>query len=119
MDMSALPMLPSYRPAAVEARWDGHWPAAGSYGADAVTAAGRPPAEVFSMVMPPPNVTGSLHLGHALTCAVEDCLARWHRVSGRAAVFVPGTDHAGIATQSVVERTLAQTGVSRHDLGRD
>ena len=63
-------------------------------------------------------MTGSLHLGHALTCTVEDCLAWWHRVSSRAAVFVPDTDHAGIATQSVVERTLAQTGVCRPDLGR-
>jgi len=118
-DMTKLPMLPSYRPEAVEARWDEHWTAAGYYSADAVAAAGRPLAEKFSMVMPPPNVTGSLHLGHALTCAVEDCLARWHRMSGRAAVFVPGTDHAGIATQSVVEKTLAKSGISRHDLGRD
>ena len=62
------------------ASWTAHWTAAGYYGADAVAVAGRPPAEVLSMVMPPPNVTGSLHLGHALTCAVEDCLAWWSSV---------------------------------------
>ena len=66
------------------------------------------------MVIPPPNVTGSLHLGHALTCAVEDTLARWHRMHGKKVMWLPGTDHAGIATQAVVERMLKRDeGISR------
>mmetsp|Transcript_27716 Transcript_27716/g.42415 ORF Transcript_27716/g.42415 Transcript_27716/m.42415 type:complete len:947 (+) Transcript_27716:1-2841(+) len=72
------------------------------------------------MVIPPPNVTGSLHLGHALTAAVEDTLTRWHRMKGHATLYVPGTDHAGIATQSVVEKMLMkESGQTRHDLGRE
>lgn len=59
--------------------------------------------------LPPPNVTGKLHIGHALTVALEDCLARWKRMSGYEALYVPGTDHAGIATQSVVEKMLKKT----------
>uniref|UniRef100_A0A7S1FW38 Valine--tRNA ligase, mitochondrial n=1 Tax=Corethron hystrix TaxID=216773 RepID=A0A7S1FW38_9STRA len=118
-DMAALPMLPAYHPAAVESRWNEYWERSGFYSCDPATAAARSEAEKFTMVIPPPNVTGSLHLGHALTCAVEDTLARWHRMSGRATMYVPGTDHAGIATQSVVEKMLAKTeGKNRHDLGR-
>lgn len=72
------------------------------------------------MVIPPPNVTGTLHLGHALTGAIEDALTRWHRMCGNVTLWVPGTDHAGIATQSVVERLLYKTEKkTRHDLGRD
>ncbi|CAN0293445.1 unnamed protein product, partial [Discosporangium mesarthrocarpum] len=72
------------------------------------------------MVIPPPNVTGSLHLGHALTGAVQDTLTRWHRMCGHATLYVPGTDHAGIATQSVVEKRLKkEENISRHDLGRE
>lgn len=79
--------------------------------------AGRP---VFSMLLPPPNVTGALHIGHALTATVQDALARWRRMSGDEVVWVPGLDHAGIATQSVVEKKLlAERQVTRHDLGRD
>jgi valyl-tRNA synthetase len=69
--------------------------------------------------MPPPNVTGVLHLGHAITAAVEDALIRYHRLHGRPTLWVPGSDHAGIATQNVVERELAQEGLTRHDLGRE
>ncbi|EIE18923.1 putative valyl tRNA synthetase [Coccomyxa subellipsoidea C-169] len=77
-------------------------------------------AEPFVIVIPPPNVTGSLHLGHALMVAVEDTLTRWHRMSGRNALWVPGTDHAGIATQTVVEKQLQrEQGITRHDLGRE
>jgi valyl-tRNA synthetase len=72
---------------------------------------------VFSMVVPPPNVTGSLHLGHALTVAMEDAMVRRHRQMGENAVWVPGLDHAGIATQVVVEKRLAP--ITRHELGRD
>ena len=72
----------------------------------------------FVMIMPPPNVTGELHMGHALTFAIEDMIVRWHRMQGEPTLFLPGTDHAGIATQVVVERLLASEGVTRHDLGR-
>lgn len=76
--------------------------------------------EKFVMMIPPPNVTGSLHIGHALTDSIEDCLTRWHRMSGREALWVPGVDHAGIATQVVVEKLIMkETGQTRHDLGRD
>ena len=78
------------------------------------------PGTPFTMVIPPPNVTGSLHLGHALMAAIEDAIVRWARMRGRPTLWVPGTDHAGIATQTVVEKTLArERGVSRHDLGRE
>merc|ERR1711871_1467620 len=74
----------------------------------------------FIMVIPPPNVTGSLHLGHTLTTAIEDALTRWHRMRGDVTLWVPGCDHAGIATQSVVEkRLLKEEKKTRHDLGRE
>lgn len=73
----------------------------------------------FVIVIPPPNVTGSLHLGHALTNSIQDALVRYHRMSGRRVLWVPGTDHAGIATQSVVEKRLKNEGKTRHDLGRE
>ena len=73
----------------------------------------------FTVIMPPPNVTGELHMGHALTIALEDLMVRWHRMKGESTLYLPGSDHAGIATQVVVERMLAGEGVSRHDLGRD
>ncbi|XP_078741506.1 valine--tRNA ligase, mitochondrial-like isoform X2 [Lampetra fluviatilis] len=74
----------------------------------------------FSLCLPPPNVTGTLHLGHALTAALQDALARWHRMQGHKVVWVPSRDHAGIATQVVVERHLTkERGLSRHQLGRD
>jgi valyl-tRNA synthetase len=75
--------------------------------------------EPFCIIMPPPNVTGELHLGHALTATIEDCLIRWHRMRGDATLWLPGVDHAGIATQNVVEKQLAKEGLSRHDLGRE
>jgi valyl-tRNA synthetase len=74
----------------------------------------------FTMIFPPPNVTGSLHLGHALTLSIQDALSRWKRMNGINVLWVPGTDHAGIATQMVVERRLKdEEGVDRHALGRD
>jgi valyl-tRNA synthetase len=73
----------------------------------------------FTIIMPPPNVTGELHMGHALTIALEDLMTRWHRMKGESALYLPGTDHAGIATQVVVERVLAGDGITRHDLGRE
>ncbi len=77
------------------------------------------PGEPFCIIMPPPNVTGELHLGHALTATIEDLLIRWHRMKGDPTLWVPGVDHAGIATQNVVEKDLAKEGISRHDLGRE
>jgi valyl-tRNA synthetase len=77
-------------------------------------------AEPFTVVLPPPNVTGRLHMGHALTATIEDTLVRWHRMRGHNALWLPGTDHAGIATQVMVERDLkAETGQSRYDIGRE
>ena len=75
--------------------------------------------EPFTVIMPPPNVTGVLHLGHAVTLTIEDVLIRWHRMLGESTLWLPGLDHAGIATQSVVEQQLAREGLTRHDLGRD
>ncbi|MBP8110561.1 MAG: class I tRNA ligase family protein, partial [Caldilineaceae bacterium] len=78
-----------------------------------------PDATPFVISMPPPNVTGALHLGHAITSSVEDLLIRYNRMAGRPTLWVPGTDHAGIATQNVVERKLEEQGVTRQDLGRE
>ena len=75
--------------------------------------------DAFTVIMPPPNVTGVLHLGHAVTLTIEDALIRWHRMLGEPTLWLPGLDHAGIATQSVVEQQLAREGMTRHDLGRE
>ena len=80
---------------------------------------GDPDKPPFVIVMPPPNVTGALHMGHALTVALEDLMTRWNRMMGRPTLYLPGADHAGIATQVVVERDLAERGLDRHELGRD
>lgn len=76
----------------------------------------KPP---YSIVIPPPNVTGVLHMGHALDGTLQDILTRYHRMSGYEALWIPGTDHAGLATQNVVEKQLAKEGLTRHDLGRE
>jgi valyl-tRNA synthetase len=78
-----------------------------------------PSRERFSLVIPPPNVTGSLHVGHALTLTLQDVLVRWQRMLGKNTVWVPGTDHAGISTQMIVERVLAKEGINRFEIGRD
>src|SRR3954463_8085036 len=79
-----------------------------------------PSREPFTIVIPPPNVTGALHMGHALNNTLQDVLIRWRRMQGRNALYMPGTDHAGIATQAVVERLIfQQEKKTRHDLGRD
>jgi valyl-tRNA synthetase len=105
-----------YDPAAVEARWYSFWESQGVFSAVDSPADARP---VYVVPMPPPNVTGSLHMGHAQRCTLEDALVRWHRMRGYNALWQPGTDHAGIATQLVVERTLAREGTGRLALGRD
>jgi valyl-tRNA synthetase len=105
---------PQYAPADVEGRRYRHWEERGLFTADASSA-----APAFSIVIPPPNVTGSLHIGHALDHTLIDALVRRRRMQGYNALWLPGMDHAGIATQNVVERELAKDGLSRHDLGRD
>jgi valyl-tRNA synthetase len=105
---------PQYSPAEVEDRRYRLWEERGLFTADASSDA--PP---FSIVIPPPNVTGSLHIGHALDHTLIDALVRRRRMQGYNALWLPGMDHAGIATQNVVERELAKDGLSRHDLGRD
>ena len=107
-------MNKTYDPAPVEARWYPFWED-GGYFAPRADATGEP----FTVIMPPPNVTGELHLGHALTAAIEDVLVRWHRMQGDATLWVPGTDHAGIATQVVVERLLQEEGATKQELGRE
>ncbi|XVQ09183.1 valine--tRNA ligase [Spirillospora sp. CA-255316] len=105
-----------YQPANVEGRLYERWVSAGLFTADPGR---RPDAPAYSIVIPPPNVTGSLHMGHALDHSIQDALVRRRRMQGYEALWVPGMDHAGIATQNVVERELAKEGKSRHDLGRE
>jgi valyl-tRNA synthetase len=110
----------TYQPKYVEAAWQEWWEASGFYSPDMVAARNAGDDEKFVIVIPPPNVTGTLHLGHAMTVGIEDTLTRWHRMKGKVTLWVPGTDHAGIATQSVVERRLMKDeGLTRHDLGRE
>eukprot|EP00008_Paramoeba_atlantica_P010647 CAMPEP_0201477036 /NCGR_PEP_ID=MMETSP0151_2-20130828/2154_1 /ASSEMBLY_ACC=CAM_ASM_000257 /TAXON_ID=200890 /ORGANISM="Paramoeba atlantica, Strain 621/1 / CCAP 1560/9" /LENGTH=1073 /DNA_ID=CAMNT_0047857639 /DNA_START=162 /DNA_END=3383 /DNA_ORIENTATION=- len=111
------PMPDSYDPAQVEAAWYEWWEAQKLFEANENEK--EKYKEKFIMVIPPPNVTGTLHLGHALTNAVEDTICRYHRMKGKQVLWVPGCDHAGIATQAVVEKQLARQGITRQDLGRD
>ncbi|KAF0913119.1 hypothetical protein E2562_020255 [Oryza meyeriana var. granulata] len=108
-------MAKQYSPTAVEKSWYAWWESSGYFGADA--ASSKPP---FVIVLPPPNVTGALHIGHALTVAIEDSIIRWRRMSGYNALWVPGVDHAGIATQVVVEKKIMrERNLTRHDIGRE
>ena len=104
----------AYEPKDVEARLYPQWEAAGYFHAEPTP--GQPK---YSITIPPPNVTGSLHMGHALTYTVQDALGRWKRMSGHTTLILPGTDHAGIATQNVVEKQIAKEGLTRFDLGRE
>ena len=96
----------SYQPKYVEAAWQSWWEQCGFYKPDVTAGINADAKDKFIMVIPPPNVTGSLHLGHALTTAIEDTITRYNRMKGKVTLWVPGTDHAGIATQSVVEKRL-------------
>lgn len=109
--MSELPK--TFDPAEIEQRWYAHWEREGLFRPD------RPDAQPWTIVMPPPNVTGSLHIGHALDNTLQDVLTRRERMLGKDALWVVGTDHAGIATQMVVERTIAGQGLKRTELGRE
>jgi len=109
--MSELPK--TFEPRAIEDRWYAHWESRGLFRPE------RPEAQPWTIVMPPPNVTGSLHIGHALDNTLQDILTRRERMLGKDALWVVGTDHAGIATQMVVERNLDRQGVKRAEIGRD
>ena len=111
--MPESPLTPTYEPAPVEAKWSAFWEQHGFFQPDPSRA-----ATPYCIVIPPPNITGSLHLGHALNNTLQDILIRWRRMCGDAALWVPGTDHAGIATQNVVERQLMAEKKSREQLGR-
>ena len=108
------PLQGSYDPQSVEARWYPIWERSGAFRPEV-----NPDGEPFCIVIPPPNVTGVLHIGHALDHSIQDAIIRRKRMQGYAALWLPGTDHAGIATQMVVERELALEGLSRQSMGRD
>src|SRR5271165_4627066 len=103
-----------YEPQRFEPHWAQSWIDSGIFRADPAA-----PGRVFSLVIPPPNVTGSLHIGHMLEHTEIDVTIRWRRMLGHNTLWLPGTDHAGIATQMVVERKLAEEGILRRDLGRE
>src|SRR5574339_388137 len=109
----------AYEPQSVEDKWYAFWLKHGCFTADPARVSEKRPA--FSIVIPPPNVTGMLHMGHVLNNTIQDILARKARMDGKEVLWLPGTDHAGIATQTVVERTLKKTGEIKHrnDLGRE
>ena len=107
-------MNATYQPKDVEARWYKVWEESGSFRPEV-----NPDGEPYTIVIPPPNVTGVLHMGHALDHAIQDVIIRRKRMQGYAALWLPGTDHAGIATQNVVERELRLEGLTRHDVGRE
>jgi valyl-tRNA synthetase len=112
--MSAHELPKGYEPSEVEKRWYAYWEKEGLFAADDVSSK-RP----YSIVIPPPNVTGALHMGHAHNNTLQDILCRYHRMKGFNVLWMPGTDHAGIATQNVVEKELAKEGKDRHGLGRE
>jgi valyl-tRNA synthetase len=112
--MSTPQLDKNYDPKSVEARWSQVWNQQGYFHASPTH-----PGQPYSIVIPPPNVTGSLHVGHALNHSIQDILIRWRRMQGRNVLWLPGTDHAGIATQNVVEKQLMAEGASRESLGRE
>ena len=103
-----------FEPAAVEARWMKHWLDEHLFHAEP-----DPARPAYSIVIPPPNITGVLHMGHALNDTIQDVLTRYHRMLGENACWLVGTDHAGIATQNVVEKMLRKEGLTKEDLGRE
>ena len=112
--MAEKELAKGYEPHDVEKRWYAEWESKGYF-----HAAARSDKPSYSIVIPPPNVTGALHMGHALNNTLQDILCRWKRMQGYNVLWMPGTDHAGIATQNVVERQLAAEKMDRHDLGRE
>ncbi|MGD2205312.1 MAG: valine--tRNA ligase [Anaerolineae bacterium] len=120
-DKSRIEMAKIYDPHTTEMRLYDWWESQGYFKPETVIEKGlaRADGPAWCITMPPPNVTGALHLGHAMTAAVEDLMTRYYRMRGFETLFLPGADHAGIATQNVVERELSKQGLSRHDLGRE
>jgi valyl-tRNA synthetase len=112
MNQTELPK--AYEPKAIEPRVYDEWMRAGVFGAEAGSS-----REPYTICIPPPNITGRLHMGHALNNTIQDILTRWQRMMGKNALWLPGTDHAGIATQAVVEKELAKQGIKRRELGRE
>jgi valyl-tRNA synthetase len=112
--MSADSLDKGYEPREVESRWYAYWQKEDLFAAGETSEQGS-----YSIVIPPPNVTGVLHMGHALNNTLQDILCRYRRLNGDNVLWMPGTDHAGIATQNVVEKKLAAEGLGRHDLGRE
>src|SRR3954451_920166 len=114
------PLPAQYDPAANEPAIYARWLEAGCFTADAARASATGgDREPYTLVMPPPNVTAILHVGHGLNATVQDVLVRWARMKGRETLWLPGTDHAGIATQNIIERQLADEGLTRQQLGRE
>src|SRR5271169_1507150 len=107
----------AYDPSAIEAKWAKYWADEKLF--DTAAPGEGDATKAFTMLLPPPNVTGRLHIGHMLNQTEMDILTRWHRMSGDTTLWVPGTDHAGIATQMMVERQLAAEGTTRQQLGRE
>src|SRR2546428_5698817 len=106
-------MEPLYEPHGVEERWQQTWEGERLYHADPAA-----PGDAYVIAVPPPNVTGALHMGHALNGSIQDALVRWHRMRGFNTLWQPGFDHAGIATQAVVEKELRGQGTSRQEIRR-
>jgi len=120
-ETSRAEMSKAYDPSATEQQLYAWWEMKGYFKPETCVTSGlaAPGAPAWCITMPPPNVTGALHQGHAITAAVEDLMARYHRMRGYETLFLPGSDHAGIATQNVVERELGKQGLTRQDLGRE
>jgi valyl-tRNA synthetase len=117
--MKAIELEKAYNPKSFEDRIYAQWKDSGSFKPAGSREDGPANGESFTIVIPPPNVTGVLHLGHGLNNSLQDIIIRFHRMRGEQTLWVPGTDHAGIATQNVVEKRLREKGIDRHDLGRE
>ena len=114
MEPTKSELAKSFEPHEIEHRWYAQWESSGYF-----TAGAAPERNAYCIMLPPPNVTGTLHMGHAFQHTLQDALIRYHRMLGDNTLWQPGTDHAGIATQIVVERQLERIGQTRHDLGRE
>ncbi len=115
--MAKAELAKAYDPKQVEGKWYDYWQSRGYFRLPSKSK--RPDAKAYCITIPPPNVTGALHMGHALQHSIHDCIARWRRLRGDRVLVVPGTDHAAISTNMHVEKALAEEGISRHDLGRE
>lgn len=117
--MTSEPLAPRYNSQEIEKKWYELWESKGYFRPKSDTEGKGKSGKPYVIVIPPPNVTGILHMGHALNNSIQDILTRWHRMKGRDALWVPGVDHAGIATQNVVEKKIAKEKKTRYDLGRE